>query len=61
MVERTKDDEAFADSNWEGFTPHHLFLRLWTKAVGTPYYNKKQWKKLELALLERWPVVTDEE
>lgn len=25
----------------------HLFHRLWTKAVGTPDYVKKEWQELE--------------
>lgn len=28
-------------------TPFELLHRLWTKAVGTPDYNKEDWKRLE--------------
>lgn len=26
---------------------HAIFHKLWTKAVGTPEYNKKEWMELE--------------
>ncbi len=29
---------------------HHLIHRLWTRAVGTPNYNKKDWLLLEAEL-----------
>lgn len=32
---------------------HYAFLRLWTKAVGTPEYDKKEWSELELLLFRR--------
>ncbi len=30
---------------------HNLLHRLWTKAVGTPDYDKSEWKDLEGAIL----------
>lgn len=30
---------------------YHLLHRLWTKAVGTPGYDKREWKELEKLLL----------
>ncbi len=28
----------------------HLVLRLWTKAVGTPDYDKAEWQRLQAAV-----------
>ena len=33
---------------------HQLLHRLWTRAVGTPGYDKADWKRLELLLDELW-------
>lgn len=35
---------------------YYLLHRLWTKAVGTPGYVKKEWQALEAALLQ-WSVL----
>lgn len=32
---------------------HALFHRLWSKAVGTPGYDKAEWKRMEALLLGR--------
>lgn len=32
----------------------HAFHRAWTKAVGTPEYNKKAWQQAEFSLIKRW-------
>ena len=34
-------------SNRLGDPTFNLFHRLWTKAVGTPEYDKKEWQQLE--------------
>ena len=51
---------------------HHLLHRLWTKAVGTPDYDKREWKELESRLIQgsrdpqprpggsTWPQTNDE-
>jgi hypothetical protein len=31
---------------------HGLFHTLWSKAVGTPEYNKREWQRLEQLILE---------
>lgn len=33
-------------------TPFHLLHRLWTKAVGTPDYNKEEWRQMESCILK---------
>lgn len=33
-----------------GSIASNLFYRLWTKAVGTPDYDKEEWKRLEKIL-----------
>jgi hypothetical protein len=35
---------------WAQIPLNELLLRLWTKAVGTPDYNKEEWKELELRI-----------
>lgn len=34
---------------------HEILHTLWTKAVGTPNYNKREWKELEAAVSPRPP------
>lgn len=38
---KKKLQSGVPDETW------HLFHTLWTNAVGTPKYDKKQWQKLE--------------
>ncbi len=33
---------------------HELLHRLWSRAVGTPEYNKKDWLRFENMLTEVW-------
>ena len=35
----------------EELTPFNMLHRLWTKAVGTSDYDKREWKLLERAIL----------
>jgi hypothetical protein len=37
---------------------NHLFHRLWTRAVGTPDYNKADWKALEHVIETMWREAT---
>lgn len=37
---------------------HMLLHRLWTRAVGTPDYNKADWKVLERLLEDLWREAT---
>jgi hypothetical protein len=48
-------EEAKEEAPWEPLQPFSLFHRLWTKAVGTPYYVKPQWRKFENWLLQNIP------
>jgi hypothetical protein len=35
-------------------TPFNLLHHLWTKAVGTPYYEKREWAQLEALILDAY-------
>lgn len=46
---------SLIDTDPEFREAHHQLHRLWTKAVGTPDYVKKEWQELEnmLSILAR--------